>query len=81
MRIERIAQQNGIKCVVRKGKSSTRISLNNGTGWAGVIIIHKESLKMKKIKLVFAYRSLRNMSQNPEVVIPYCKDFEVENYN
>lgn len=81
MKIERIAQQNGIKCVVKKGKSATRISMNNGTGWAEIIILHKEALSMKKIKLVFAYRSLRNMSQNPKVKVPYCKEFVVENFS
>lgn len=78
MRIERIARENGVGCTVRRGENSTRISFSNACGWAGIVILRKDTLEMKKIKLVFAYRSLRNMCGNWNIRIPYHKDFIVE---
>ena len=61
MIIERTAKQHGINCVVRNGKSSTRIYLSDGIGWAGAKILHSDTFGTKKIKMAFINRSLRNM--------------------
>lgn len=79
MRIQRIAIENGLAVTVKKGEKSIRITVaNNKGGWAGIKILHTDSLRIVKCKIVFIYRSIRNMSRNFDITIPYCEDFLID---